>query len=242
VWITGRHPVEELLASSRQKIRRLLLSFDVPAQTHDAFAERAARLGIAFRDCPAGEWIRATGDKEGGGIAAEIEEFRYEDFGPWLASLPDRASVFLLDGITDPQNFGAVLRSVRAFGIDGTILPRDRSCPVTPSVFRASAGAAAHVPVLMVSNLVRTIGELQEAGFWVYAAEGTGETEIGDFAPGARTGIVLGGEDRGIRRLVRETCDGSVRIGMERGIDSLNVAVSAGIFAFRLRKTLTSSR
>lgn len=241
MWISGMHPVEELLSSPRQKVRQVLLSTDIPAPVRDFLAGRASGLGIACRTCPPAEWLRATGEKEGGGVAAELREFRYEEMDAWLASLPARASAFLLDGITDPQNFGAILRSARAFGLAGAIVPKDRSCPVTPAVFRASAGAAAHVPILMVPNLARAIDELKDSGFWIYAAEGTGETEVAELVPGARTGIVLGSEDRGVRRLVREKCDGTVRIGMERGVDSLNVAVSAGIFAFHLRKTLTSS-
>ena len=110
-----------------------------------------------------------------------------------------------------------------------------QSCPVTPAVFRASAGAAAHVPVVQVTNLARAVDELQESGFWIYAAVMDGETDVSTFAPAQRTGFVLGGEDTGIRRLVREKCDGTVRIPMEAGIDSLNVGVTSGILAFCAR-------
>jgi 23S rRNA (guanosine2251-2'-O)-methyltransferase len=148
--------------------------------------------------------------------------------------------VFLLDGITDPHNLGTVLRNARAFGLSGVVIPRDRSCPVTAAVFRASAGAAAHVPVVQVTNLARAIEELQESGFWVFASVEDGETDVSAFSPANRIGFVLGSEDAGIRRLVREKCDGSVRIPMEGGIDSLNVGVTSGILAFCarvLRKT-----
>jgi 23S rRNA (guanosine2251-2'-O)-methyltransferase len=176
------------------------------------------------------------------GIAAELDEFRYADFHEWASALPASTLVFLLDGITDPQNLGAILRNVRAFGFDGVIVPKDRSCPVTAAVFRASAGAAAHVPVVQVTNLARTVETLKESGFWLYAAMGDGETDISSLKPAARTGIVLGSEEHGIRKLVREKCDGSVRIPMEPGVDSLNVGVTAGILAFYLRKSLTTSR
>jgi 23S rRNA (guanosine2251-2'-O)-methyltransferase len=103
-------------------------------------------------------------------------------------------------------------------------------------VFRSSAGAAAHVPVVQVTNLVRTIERLQEAGFWVHAAEGEEGTGLSEFRPAKRTAIVLGSEEKGIRRLAREKCDGAVRIAIAPGVDSLNVSVAAGVIAFCIGK------
>jgi 23S rRNA (guanosine2251-2'-O)-methyltransferase len=196
-------------------------------------------LSLPCLACSREEWERRTGEKEGG-IAAEMAEFRYAELEEWLAALPETARAFLLDGITDPHNLGAILRSARAFGFDGVITPADRSCPVTGAVFRASAGAAAHIPVLQVRNLVRAIERLQEARFWLYAAEGGGETELSGFRPAGRTAVVLGSEERGVRRLARERCDGSLRITMSQGVESLNVSVAAGILAFSLKKPLTA--
>jgi 23S rRNA (guanosine2251-2'-O)-methyltransferase len=238
MWITGRHPVEELLASGRQKPVRVLLSESAPPDARKALSGRAAQIGIPCQVCPKEEWERRTGDRGGTGIAAETAEFRYADLEEWAAGLPERALAFLLDGITDPQNMGAILRNARAFGVNGVIVPKDRSCPVTAAVFRASAGAAAHVPVVLVTNLARTVETLQEKGFWLYAATEEGETAISDMKPAPRTGIVLGSEEHGIRKLVREKCDGSVRIPMEPGVDSLNVGIAAGILAFHLRALL----
>jgi 23S rRNA (guanosine2251-2'-O)-methyltransferase len=111
---------------------------------------------------------------------------------------------------------------------------------VTGAVFRASAGAAAHVPVVQVTNLARAIERLQEAGFWLYAAEGSEGTDLSAFAPAKRTAIVLGSEEKGVRRLARERCDGAVRIPLAPGAESLNVSVAAGIIAYSTRKSLTS--
>jgi 23S rRNA (guanosine2251-2'-O)-methyltransferase len=108
---------------------------------------------------------------------------------------------------------------------------------VTGAVFRASAGAAAHVPVVQVTNLVRAIERLQEAGFWVYAAEGKGGADLAEFRPATRTAVVLGSEENGIRRLAQEKCDGAVRIGMATGVDSVNVSVAAGIIAYSLGRS-----
>ena len=234
MWVVGRHPVEELLSSRTQRPRAVLVSETVPPEARKAVAELARAAGVPFSVCARHEWARRTGEREGN-VAAEIGEYRYADFDDWVRGLPERAVVFLLDGVTDPHNLGAILRSARAFGIAGVVTPRDHSCPVTGAVFKASAGAAAHVPVVQVTNLARAVAALKEEGFWTYAAHGSGETEIADFEAPRRAGIVLGGEDKGIRRLVRESCDGSLRIGMQPGVESLNVGVAAGILAFRLR-------
>jgi len=235
MWITGHHPVEEILSSRSQRPRKVLLSDSLSDKVRGAIAALAEAAGVPCLTCTREEWHRRTGEKEGGGVAAEIAEFRYAVLGSWLPSLPARTAVFLLDGITDPHNLGTVIRNARAFGFSGVVIPRDRSCPVTPAVFRASAGAAAHVPVLQVTNLARALEELQESGFWIYAAVMDGETDVSTFAPAQRTGFVLGGEDTGIRRLVREKCDGTVRIPMDAEIDSLNVGVTSGILAFCAR-------
>jgi len=240
MWVTGRHPVEEILSSRLQRPRKVLLADSVPGKVRQSIAARAKAAGVPCLTCAREEWHRRTGEQEGGGVAAEIPEFRYSDWTEWLRSLPASTAVFLLDGITDPHNLGTVLRNARAFGLSGVVIPRDRSCPVTAAVFRASAGAAAHVPVVQVTNLARAIEELQESGFWVFASVEDGETDVSAFSPANRIGFVLGSEDAGIRRLVREKCDGSVRIPMEGGIDSLNVGVTSGILAFCarvLRKT-----
>jgi len=240
VWVTGRHPVEELLASSRQRARKVLLSDAVPPEVRAGFERRARELALPCLTCPRQEWDRRTGEREGAGIAAEIAEYRYAEMEEWIRGMPETARAFLLDGVTDPQNLGAILRSARAFAFDGVVLPADRSCPVTGAVFRASAGAAAHVPVVQVTNLVRAIERMQECGFWVYAAEGVEGSDLSAFAPAKRTAVVLGSEEKGIRRLARERCDGAVRIPMAPGVESLNVSVAAGIIAFSVRKSLTS--
>ncbi|GAB4243042.1 MAG: hypothetical protein OHK0028_21570 [Deltaproteobacteria bacterium] len=235
IWVTGRHPVEELLASATQRARKVLLSEAVPKEVRTGFEQRSRELALPCLTCPREEWERRTGEREGSGIAAEIAEYAYAEIEGWIDDLAETARVFLLDGVTDPQNLGAILRSVRAFSFDGVILPADRSCPVTGSVFRASAGAAAHVAVVQATNLVRAVDRMQESGFWIFAAEGREGTDLADFSPAKRTAVVLGSEEKGIRRLVRERCDGSLRIPMAPGVESLNVSVAAGIIAYTLR-------
>ena len=226
--------MEELLESGTQEARKVLLSATVSPEIKAKIERMAKERGLPCLLCSKEDWERRTGEREGGGVAAEIAGFRYADIDDWIKDLKETSRVFMLDGVTDPQNLGAILRSVRAFSFDGVVIPADRSCPVTGAVFRASAGAAAHVPVIQVKNLVRAIERLQESGFWIYAAQGKSGVDLAGFKPAKRTAIVFGSEEKGIRRLALEKCDATLSISTASGMDSLNVSVAAGIFAFAL--------
>lgn len=143
----------------------------------------------------------------------------------------DRGVVLILDGITDPQNFGAILRSADMFGVDLVITPVRRSVQLNPTVVKVSSGAAQYVRVATVTNLVRSIQQLQEIGYWVYGADMGGDSLLSTtFNP--KCAIVMGSEGDGVGRLVRESCDHMVSIPTKGHIDSLNVSVAAGILLF----------
>jgi 23S rRNA (guanosine2251-2'-O)-methyltransferase len=135
----------------------------------------------------------------------------------------------LLDEVTDAGNFAALLRSADAFGVHSVIVPRHRSVALTAMVAKRSAGAVDRVSVVQVVNVVRALDELKRAGFWVYGADMRAATPIARVAWPERLVLVLGSEERGIRRLVREYCDMLVGIPMRQGVDSLNVAVAGAI-------------
>jgi 23S rRNA (guanosine2251-2'-O)-methyltransferase len=165
------------------------------------------------------------------GVAAEVDAYEYADFGELLYAA--RAVVpplyLVLDTIQDPQNFGSLLRTAAAVGVAGVILPEHRAVGVTPGVRRASAGAVEHLRVARVTNLVRALNQLKAAGVWVVGLD-TGATQSFDelAAPGP-VALVVGGEEQGLRRLVREACDLQVKIPMEPTIQSLNAAVAGSI-------------
>jgi 23S rRNA (guanosine2251-2'-O)-methyltransferase len=143
--------------------------------------------------------------------------------------------VVVLDGVTDPHNLGAVLRVAEGAGASGVVIPKDRAAGVTAAAVKASAGASEHVPIARVTNLRRAIDRMKEAGLWVYAAEvgGTPYTELDLTGP---VGLVLGSEGRGMRRLVREGCDGAVSIPMLGAVGSLNVSVAAAVLLYEARR------
>jgi len=155
-----------------------------------------------------------------------------------LAAVRERGSaalVLALDGISDPHNFGAILRSAAGAGVDGVVFPERRSAQVNETVMRASAGTAGRIPLVRVVNLARALEQLQEAGAWVYGlAGGEGSRDYLDEPFDRGTELVLGSEGEGLHQKIREHCDGLLGIGMPGGIESLNVSSAAAVMLFRV--------
>jgi len=168
-----------------------------------------------------------------GGVQGEVSKLT--EFLKGQSS--DQSLVLVLDGITDPQNLGAILRSADQFGVDLVILPSRRSVKVNSTVLKTSAGAGIYVNVCEVTNIVRSLEALKEKGFWIYGAGMDGEPVWNSSVTG-RTVLVLGAEGRGISRLVGEKCDTFVRIPTMGHIDSLNVSVAAGILLYEYRRQM----
>jgi 23S rRNA (guanosine2251-2'-O)-methyltransferase len=143
--------------------------------------------------------------------------------------------ILVLDSVTDPRNVGAVLRAADGAGTSGVVVPKNRAAGVTAAAVKASAGASEHVRVARETNLRRAIEKMKEAGFWVYAADaaGTPYTELDLAGP---IGLVFGSEGRGVRRLVREACDGTVAIPMLGNVGSLNISVAAAVLLYEVRR------
>jgi 23S rRNA (guanosine2251-2'-O)-methyltransferase len=140
--------------------------------------------------------------------------------------------ILILDSVTDPQNLGALIRSAHCFGVDGIIIPRNRAATVTPVVVKASAGAAQHMAVARVVNIVNTIEMLKRHGFWIYGAEAGAGKEISRVKYEEQVGLVMGSEGVGIRPLIKRKCDELVSIPLAGTVGSLNVSVAAGIILF----------
>ena len=164
---------------------------------------------------------------------ARVEAYPYSGVEEILAA--PEPLILVLDGVTDPRNLGAVLRAADGAGASGVVIPKDKAVGVTAAAVKASAGASEHVRVARVTNLKRAVDTMKEANVWVYAAEagGTDYTELDLAGPMA---LVLGSEGRGVRRLVREACDGTVSIPMLGAVSSLNVSVAAAVLAYEARR------
>lgn len=160
----------------------------------------------------------------------------FDDYFKLLKDKP-QAVVLVLDSITDPHNVGAVIRSADQFGVDLVIVPENRSATDFGVISRTSAGAASWVPIVLVTNLVRTVELLKSAGFWVYGADAKGVSSR-EFQFNQKTVLVMGSEGAGIARLLKANCDAIISIPTAGKLDSLNVSVAAGILLYEIRRSL----
>lgn len=152
-----------------------------------------------------------------------------------VAKAGEQSCLLVLDGITDVQNLGAILRSADLFAVDGVLTPKRRSAHESIGVDRTSAGASAYVPLLEVPNIVRALSYLKEAGYWIYGADIRG-THVMEVDLNRKTVLVMGSEDRGLGRLVREACDFLVKVPMGGHVGSFNVSVATGILLYEIRR------
>jgi 23S rRNA (guanosine2251-2'-O)-methyltransferase len=239
----GFHPVREGLRGRRQPLELYVVE-GVVNDRLQKLLDLAGERGVPVRRRQKSDLDRLAGHPHHQGVVLSIEPFAYCEFEDlldhWRSS--GRPALFLLlDGITDPHNFGAILRNADAAGCHGVIVPKDRSCPVTNVVDKTSAGAVEHLPVCQVTNLGRAIEQLKEAGLWIYGL--SGEAGVKALHAEALTGnvaLVIGSEGEGLRQLTRKLCDGLLHIPMSGQVASLNAASASAVALFEVvRQRLT---
>ena len=227
--VYGIRPVIEALRSRRRQVFEVL-----DAVENREVASVAAASGVPVKRVPRARIDELARSGAHQGVAVRAGPYPYSSLGEILTT-PDPL-VVVLDSVTDPRNLGAVLRVVDGAGASGVVVPRDRAVGVTPAAVKASAGASEHVPVVRETNLRRALDKIKEAGVWAYAAEGGAAPAYTDLDLSGPIAFVLGSEGRGIRRLVREGCDGTVSIPMRGAVSSLNVSVAAAVLLFEARR------
>ncbi|MBC6943369.1 MAG: 23S rRNA (guanosine(2251)-2'-O)-methyltransferase RlmB [Xanthomonadales bacterium] len=233
--LIGIHAVEAALDHDVANLVELYLESGSHNARVKALGERARELGVKPHARDRAALDRMTGGARHQGVVARYNAPapRAEADLPGLIAQAGQAALLLvLDGVTDPHNFGACLRSAEAAGVTAVIVPRDRAVGVTPTVRRASAGAADRVPLVFATNLARTLKLLKDAGVWLVGLAGDAGQSLYAVDLKGPLALVLGGEGEGMRRLTREACDFSARIPMRGDVESLNVSVSTGIVLF----------
>jgi 23S rRNA (guanosine2251-2'-O)-methyltransferase len=226
--IYGIRPVVEALRSGRRRVFEVQDAVGVK-EVADAASERGVRIKKVPRD-------RIEDLARGGvhqGVVARVEPYPYSSLDEILAS--PNPLVLVLDGVTDPRNLGAVLRAADGAGANGVVVPKDRAVGVTAAAVKTSAGASENVRVARETNLRRAVERMKKAGVWTYAAE-VGGKRYTDLDLSGPVAFVLGSEGRGVRRLVREACDGAVSIPMLGAVESLNVSVAAAVLLYEARR------
>jgi len=233
----GVHPVYEALLAGRRKFNKLYVSKRRQPKGVQGLLERAQAEGIPIQYREPDYFRSLFGGSVHQGVAARVSEYPLVDQGAIFrkAETDDELPIVLaLDGIVDPQNLGSLIRTGLAMGIHGIILGKDRSAPLSPAVSKASAGAMEHMLITRVPNLVSALKGFKKAGLWVVGAHaGSGKiVDEADFNVGLV--LVIGGEGKGIRPLVRKTCDYLVSVPQKKVVDSLNAAVAGAIVMYEI--------
>ncbi|HTP64237.1 MAG TPA: 23S rRNA (guanosine(2251)-2'-O)-methyltransferase RlmB [Geobacteraceae bacterium] len=234
--IYGINPVVEALRGRRRAFE-LFVTGKESDRRFDKLLLLAKEKGVPVRQREKGDITRLCGTEHHQGAALRLEAFAYAA----LADILERRSgsgapglIVILDGVQDPHNLGAIIRSAACAGAHGVIIPRDRAVGITATVEKASAGAVETVPVAQVANIAQTLEELKKEGFWIYGAEGGASDSLYDQDFRGDTAVVIGGEGEGIRPLVRKKCDYLVSIPIRGGVSSLNASVAAGVVLFEI--------
>lgn len=230
--LAGIHPVREALRAGRP-LDRVLIAKGAGGPRLQELIELCRQRGVPVRFEPRAQLDRAAGSAAHQGVVAfgSVEKF---------ATLEDTAATrglhVVLDGVEDPHNLGAIIRTAHAAGAAAVVIPERRAAPLTDVVAKAAAGALAYLPVVRVGNVNRALEDLKEQGYWLYGLDERGDQQYDRIEYTTPTAIVLGGEGKGLHEHVAKHCDFLVRIPMAGAVSSLNVSVAAGVVLFESKK------
>lgn len=229
--VYGINPVLEAIRSHPERVRYVAIAREQGGRVQKVVSE-AKKGGVAVRVLPAQQIDRLAGRGVHNGVVAEIAEAAYADFHDMVEG-EGVEFVLILDGITDPQNLGAILRVADGFGVHLVVVPEHDSAGLTAAAVKASAGASEWVPIAQVTNLSRAIEALKARGFWVYAAAAEGDPlDAIDFS--GKVALVMGSEGKGVRRNVSEHSDRRVSIPMYGHVESFNVATATAVLCYEV--------
>ena len=237
----GIHPVFETLAAGRRRVYKIYLAKEKKTGHLARIASMAEARGISKKSISPADFKALTGTIDHQGAAAVVSPYpqvTVQDILHMVQGRDRKHFLLMLDNIQDPQNLGAIIRTALCVGIHGVIVPKDRSAPPTPAVSRASSGALEHIRLVRVTNLVQTIKHCKNSGLWVLGLQKDAAQLIYASDLSGSIALVLGGEQKGIRRLVKKHCDFLVSIPQQGAFNSLNASVAAAVAmyeAFRQR-------
>jgi 23S rRNA (guanosine2251-2'-O)-methyltransferase len=235
--VFGVHAVTAVLRAEPERVLALWLAEGNRPERMQDIQQLAQRAGVTPQPClkkqldtwVAGNHQGVVADCRAVNLAGEAELAE-------LLSTLEQPLLLVLDGITDPHNLGACLRTADGAGVDAVIIPRDKSVGLTPTVRKVASGAAEHIPLFAVTNLARCLDMLKQEGIWIVGAAGEAEQELYDVDLSGALAMVLGAEGKGMRRLTRERCDFLVNIPMAGSVSSLNVSVATGVCVFEAQR------
>jgi len=232
--VFGIHPVLETLRSARRRVTRVVISASRSDARVRQVLEAARQAGIPVQRQPDRALDRLVDGETHQGVIAFVAGTAYGDADVLLGSVGPSALFVVLDGVEDPRNLGAVVRTAAAAGAQGVFLPQHGAAGLTDVAVKVSAGAAERLPVARVTNIVALLKSLKDKGVWIVGLDRAGGAAWTSFDLTGPVALVLGGEGKGLRRLARETCDIVLTIPLAPGVESLNLSVAAGIGLFEV--------
>jgi len=238
--LEGRNPVLEALRSGKS-MDKIMIAKDAHGAAIGEIIKKAHERGIIVRHVEKAYLDKISEAGQHQGVIAQTVPYEYKEIDDILeiaANRNEKPFLLILDSITDPHNFGAILRTAECAGVHGVVIPKRRAVGITSSVVKASVGALEYIAIAKVSNIPTTIDDLKEKGLWVIGADPSGTVyTCQDFS--VPLAIVIGGEDKGISRLIREKCDFIAGIPLKGKIDSLNASVAAALLLYEVVRQRT---
>lgn len=239
--VYGIHAVSRLLQQSPARCRQLYC-LERPNPRLAQLVDLARGAGIEIQRVTRERLTELAGSDKHQGCVLQIGAMDSAmDFAECLRSVGPQTLLLVLDGVQDPHNLGACLRSADACGVNAVIIPRDRTVKVNATVRKVAAGGAESVPVIEVTNLARSLKELQQAGVWIYGTSGEASDSLYDHDYRGPIALVMGAEGSGLRRLTRECCDHLVKLPMRGQVESLNVSVATGICLYEILRSRSAA-
>lgn len=245
-YLWGFHPIVEAIRAQRRKIFKVLLAREKNSARRETVAALAREAGIGVRWVTSAQLTTIMGHRRHQGLGAEVSDYPLCTVDDILTLRSDKGEdrfVLILDQIVDPQNLGALTRTAHCAGLHGVIMAKDRSAPPSATVSKASAGALEHIRLARVTNLVGTIKELKKAGLWIAGADRGADQDLFCADLTGPLALVIGGEEKGLRPLVKRQCDLMLAIPQTGPIGSLNASVAAAVImyeVFRQRRSAAS--
>lgn len=234
-FLSGVHPIQSALENDAENVTQLWVAENKRNPRIDKLVDKAKALGLVVTSATPSALDRMTGSRKHQGIAAEYEaqEAASEnDLFDMITNTEGPLLLLLLDGVTDPHNLGACLRTAEGAGVHAVIAPRDKSASLTPTARKVASGAAETLPFVQVTNLSRTLQMLKDAGVWITGTSDKATQTLYDIDFKGSSAIVMGAEGAGVRRLTEEACDYLISIPMAGSVSSLNVSVATGVVLY----------
>ena len=237
-FIYGKKPVEEALSARPKQIDKIFVKNSISSNSYKNLHEIASKNHVPLVTVPDAKIFNLVGRANHQGFVAQMSNITYSNFFDWIETqdLSERIAVLLLDGIEDPHNLGAILRTAAAAGMKAVIVPTQNQVPVNATVFKTSAGTAGRIPIIRVHDTTQGFKDLKLAGFSIVGLDGAAKNEIWDANFENPVAFLIGNEGKGISKGLIKKCDQLIKFPMEHNVESLNASVSAALISYEWKR------